>query len=105
MRKIYIEALSIGSIFKLAFVGTTLGMIPFVWLCGILSFFGVPAISLNGVAKTGGEGLFVAIIMPPIIGFTAASFAAVFVPFGWWLYRRGKRRTLSAYVREPDQSD
>lgn len=94
-----VQRLSVGTVYKLWWVGLTLGMVPVGVLFGVLSLFGFNTVTWNGQPLYGVSGLmagpligvFVALIFTGILGSAAA--------LGLWLYSKFRPLTLHMMTR------
>jgi hypothetical protein len=86
MERIYVERLSNGTIFKLVAIGSVFSIVPITFFFGILSLFGLNALSWNDRPVVGVK----AFIVSPLIGLFFAGFATAFgggaVTLGLWVY-------------------
>ena len=62
----HVRRLTIGTIFKLVAIGTSIPIIGFSVLCGILALNGMQTVTVNGSYVTGGTGLVAALIIGPL---------------------------------------
>lgn len=89
-KKLRIQRLRGGTLFKIIFIGNFLFFIPFSILMGILSFFGAATVTWNEQPLTGFAGL----IASPFIGVFIALLFSVFlwvsIFIGLWLYSKFK---------------
>lgn len=80
METIKIRRLSIGSVFKINFVGMAAGIIPLILIFSIMAVFGMQTISWNGEPVTGPAAL----LFGPLIGlFLATIFTILLSPMIW----------------------
>lgn len=98
METLEIKKLSAGSVYKLIFIGSLLGMLLVTLFFGVLGVLGMETVSWNGQTVTG----FKALLVAPMIGvMISALFTAIFgsvVVLGLWLY--ALYRPLTLYVME-----
>jgi hypothetical protein len=95
LQSIQTKGLSIGTIFKILFIGTIFSVGPLWIIAGICSFFGAHAISLNGETVIGLKGLITGIIMAPVFSLIFACVLFLFISFGLWLYTRFKNFNIN----------
>ncbi len=84
--EIIAKKISKKSLFKLLFVGFSAGFSVFSLLCGIAAIFGAETIQLNGVYRTGIEGLVYSVFMGPVFGVLFACLIWLFLVPGLWIY-------------------
>ncbi|MDF2182038.1 hypothetical protein [Neptuniibacter sp. CAU 1671] len=98
MESLEIKKLSAGSVYKLIFIGSLLGMLLVTLFFGVLGVLGMETVSWNGQPVTG----FKALLVAPMIGvMMSALFTAIFgsvIVLGLWLY--AFYRPLTLYVFE-----
>ncbi len=80
------KKISKKSLFKLLFIGFTVGLTIFSLLCGIAAIFGAETVQWNGVYRTGFEGLLYSIFMGPVLGIVFSCVIWLFLVPGLWIY-------------------
>jgi hypothetical protein len=92
MERTVINKLSLGTVFKITFIGLAFGLVPIFALMGVLSLFGMATVTWNEQPVTGISGL----ISAPFIGlFVALVFTAVLgLAMGLGLFIYSKFRNL-----------
>ncbi len=80
------KKISKKSLFKLLFIGFTVGLTIFSLLCGIAAIFGAETVQWNGIYRTGVEGLLYSIFMGPVLGIVFSCVIWLFLVPGLWIY-------------------
>jgi uncharacterized membrane protein YgaE (UPF0421/DUF939 family) len=90
-----VQRLSVGTVYKLWFIGLLVGMAPLGVLSGVLALFGFNTVRWNGQSLHSVFGL----IAGPFVGiFVALLFTAILgsvAAFGLWLYSKFHPLTLT----------
>jgi len=80
-----------ASLFKILFIGFSVSLFPFMYLCGIASLFGANTVRLNGQPVYGIKGLITALVLYVIS-------CVIVVPLMWlgqilsfWIYSHFKK--------------
>lgn len=82
------KGVSLGSLFKIFFLGLLLSIGPIIILLGVLSFFGFHTFFWHGQPLTGFDGLLASIIMAPVFAAVMSLIIGALVAFGLWVYTR-----------------
>ena len=92
--EIIVQRLSMGSLFKLLIIGSSLTFSPICIMFGIMAFFGRPTIAWNNEYVYGLSGLLVS----PVIGVMLVAMVSCVIGFttgiGLWLYSQFKPISL-----------
>lgn len=80
------KKISKTSLFKILFIGFTIGISTLCVIFGIAALFGSHTVQWFGEQKTGIEGLLYSLIIGPIFGFVFTLFMWVFTVIGLWIY-------------------
>lgn len=80
------QKISKRSLFKILFIGLTIGMSLLCVVFGIAALFGAQTVQWFGDHKTGIEGLLYSLIMGPIFGFVFTSIIWFFTVIGLGIY-------------------
>lgn len=80
------QKISKRSLFKILFIGFTIGISVLCLIFGIAALFGSQTVEWFGEQKTGIEGLLYGLIMGPIFGFVFTLFMWFFTVIGLWIY-------------------
>ena len=80
------QKISKRSLFKIMFIGFTIGISILCLIFGIAALFGAQTIEWFGEHKTGIEGLLYSLITGPIFGFVFTSIMWFFTVIGLWVY-------------------
>jgi hypothetical protein len=85
-KSITIKRFTVGSMFKIVAIGSSISLISFAVLMGVFALFGAQTVHWNRQAVTGITGL----IASPFIGVFLAAFATFFswlgFAFSFWLF-------------------
>ncbi len=100
MESLEIKKLSAGSVYKLIFIGSLLGMVLITFFFGVLGVMGLETVSWNEQPVTG----FKALLVAPMIGvMMSALFTALFgsvTVLGLWLYAFYRPITLHIIAKQ-----
>ena len=93
--QVSLERLSVGSIYKLVFIGSTCSLMPLTLVLGVLALFGFSTVSWNGHPVYGLNGM----LFSPLIGAALTVFITAFLGtafiFGLWLFSKVRPLSLS----------
>ncbi|NGN97285.1 hypothetical protein G5S52_06310 [Grimontia sp. S25] len=92
--EITVKKISKRSLFKILFIGFSLSLFVFFFMCGIASFFGAETVKWEETPVTGISGLLTALAMWPVFSFSLALFIWCIVAFGLWMYSLAKPLNL-----------
>ena len=99
-RKITVQRLSAGTVFKLAAIGMFGFFIPLTTVMGVLALCGVSTLTLNGQNLTGVSGLMVSPFLGAGIALFFTAFLGSILTIELWIFSRF--RPLTLLIQESD---
>lgn len=88
LQSIQTKGISLGSIFKILFLGLLFSLGPLFIIAAVCSYFGFHVLSLNHVYVTGLKGLITGLIMAPAFPLLFAVLFCLFIKLGLWVFTR-----------------
>lgn len=101
-REIVIRRLTVGSLFKLLFIGTVGFLLPFLIIMSVLASLGAGEVSWNGQQLHGFQGVIAGPFLAVITAAVSAAFGSVTLAAGLGLY--SLFRPLRLVVRDEPES-
>jgi len=101
MGQITIKKLTVGSVFKIFFIGFAAFFIPFGLLCGILGAFGMNTVLIDGEAVKGIKALFYAPLMSTIVSLLFSAVFGSICALGLMMWSFLKPLTIK-FITQPD---
>ncbi|EHR1005903.1 hypothetical protein [Vibrio parahaemolyticus] len=80
------KKISKRSLFKMLFIGLSLGFFVFFLICGVASMFGAETVKWDETPVTGTSGLLLALAIWPVFSLFFTLFMWCFAAFGLWMY-------------------
>lgn len=87
--------LKAGSLFKFLWLGNTFGLLPLFIIAGVAAMLGAGTVTIYQQPVRGPLALPAAVVMWPIFAAVLTCLQWVVFAFGFWLYSRWARLTLS----------
>ena len=95
-----VKRLSVGSIYKLMFIGLTSSLIPLGLVFGVLALLGANTVRWNNEPLHGFSGLFAGPLLGVAIAFFLSAFLGTASALGLWLYSKFRPLSLSGKAVE-----